>query len=135
MRKPEKKLDVHCGKQPYLVVKRGELWIADLTGLDAYNRKEVVLLILQNDTGNRFSPTTIAVLSATDDQEDDLFIETIYRKSSYGNLKIRLDLRQLSTIDKKGRLIERLGRVNGKALENIERKYSVLLGEASPALY
>ncbi|MDR7314897.1 type II toxin-antitoxin system PemK/MazF family toxin [Brevibacillus nitrificans] len=127
MMEMEKKASFRNGKQIQMFVKRGELWRADLSGLDAFNRREVILLILQNDMGNRFSPTSIAVLSAKEDQEDDQYIETIYRKTSYGFLKIRLDVCQLSTIDKRGRLIERLGRVNDRILENIERKYAVLL--------
>lgn len=123
----EKKANFRYGKQTQMLVKRGELWRADISGLDAFNRKEVILLILQNDMGNRFSPTSIAVLSATEDQEDDQYIETIYRRTSYGFLKIRLDVCQLTTFDKRGRLIDRLGRVNDRILENIERKYSMLL--------
>ncbi|MED0677703.1 type II toxin-antitoxin system PemK/MazF family toxin [Aneurinibacillus thermoaerophilus] len=125
--KIEKKATFYYQKKNHLVVKRGELWLANVMGLDPFNRKETILLILQNDIGNRFSPTTIAVLSATDDQEDGRFIETIYHKTSDGYSIIRLDVCLLTTVDKRGRLIERLGRVNDWSLEYIERKYSGLL--------
>ena len=110
-------------------VKRGDIYYADLSPVVGSEQGGVrPVLIVQNDTGNRFSPTVIA--AAITSQKDKTKLPThIQLNSSHSGLcrdSIVL-LEQIRTLDKR-RLKERMGRLDGKSMEQIDQALSVSFG-------
>ena len=89
-----------------LKVKRGQIYLAILNGIGCEQSGKRPVLILQNDVGNRFSPTTIIAPLTTSDKKKHLpvhvpvFSNRLFRKSM-------VLLEQVQVIDKKrlGKLI------------------------------
>lgn len=77
-------------------IRRGDIYLIKGEGIDYYGRNAVPALVLQNNRGNRFSPTTIMALA------------TLQREVHKGN--IVFDFLNISTIDK-GRIIKKIGTV------------------------
>lgn len=112
-------------------VKRGEIYYADLSPVVGSEQGGVrPVLIIQNDTGNRYSPTVIAaaITSRLDKTELPTHIGVAGGQSNCGlacNSVVLLE--QVRTIDKR-RLRERVGRLNDSEMRAVNTAISVSFG-------
>ena len=114
-------------------IKRGEIYYADLSpvvGSEQGGMRPV--LIVQNDVGNRYSPTVIA--AAITSQRDKSRLPTHIELES-GSCGLARDsivlLEQIRTIDKR-RLRERMGQIGDEAMADINQALSVSFGLTPP---
>lgn len=110
-------------------VKRGEVFYADLSPVVGSEQGGVrPVLIVQNDVGNRHSPTVIA--AAITSKQDKTNLPThIGIKAGTGGLtrdSVVL-LEQVRTIDKR-RLKERMGALDGQDMGKVDHAISVSFG-------
>ena len=110
-------------------VRRGEIYYADLrpvTGSEQGGIRPVV--ILQNDTGNRFSPTTIAAAITSRDEKHQLPTHIWIGSRFYG---LRQDsmilLEQVRTLDRR-RLRDYIGCLDKETMQAVDRGLTVSLG-------
>ena len=110
-------------------VRRGEIYYADLrpvTGSEQGGIRPVV--ILQNDTGNRFSPTTIAAAITSRDEKHQLPTHIWIGSRFYGlNRDSMILLEQLRTLDRK-RLRDYIGCLDKETMQAVDRGLTVSLG-------
>ncbi|WP_410799799.1 type II toxin-antitoxin system PemK/MazF family toxin [Lysinibacillus telephonicus] len=107
----------NCGNIPIM---RGDVWLANLEGLDPYQRGIVPVICMQNNIGNKYSPTTIVIVNSVKLRKDK-FTEKVSIKSNIGIQTYLFDCTLITTIDKK-RLIKPIIKVNKGKLLQIERK-------------
>ena len=111
-------------------VRRGEIYYADLSPVVGSEQGGVrPVLIVQNDTGNRHSPTVIAaaITSRTGKAKLPTHIELPGRSSGLPRDSIIL-LEQIRTLDKK-RLREKMGRVEDeKIMQQVDAAIAVSFG-------
>ena len=102
-------------------VKRGEIYYADLSPVVGSEQGGVrPVLIVQNDVGNRHSPTVIAAAITSQINKARLPTHIELSAQSYGLSKDSVVLlEQIRTIDKK-RLKERMGRVDDGMMTKID---------------
>ena len=109
-------------------IKRGEIYYADLSPVVGSEQGGVrPVLIVQNDVGNKYSPTVIA--AAITSQQDKSNLPTHINLSAGNGLQkdsIVL-LEQVRTIDKT-RLKEKMGRLDNRAMNMVDKAISVSLG-------
>ena len=102
-------------------VKRGDIFYADLSPVVGSEQGGVrPVLIVQNDTGNRHSPTVIAaaITSQTGKAKLPTHIELAARQFGLPKDSVIL-LEQIRTLDKK-RLREHMGRVDGPMMHRVD---------------
>lgn len=110
------------------MIKRGELYYADLSPVVGSEQGGVrPVLIVQNDVGNRYSPTIIAV--AVTSQMNKAKLPThIELDTTCGLPKDSVILtEQVRTLDKR-RLKDRIGILDDKAMERVNNALLVSLG-------
>ena len=108
-------------------VKRGEIYYADLSpviGSEQDGTRPV--LILQNDVGNRFSPTTI-VAPITSVQKKQAQPPHIVIDCEFLESKSTILLEQIRTIDKT-RLSDYLGQLSHEDIQQTNKAMAVSLG-------
>ncbi len=115
--------------------RRGDLYFADLGGSDRRMGSEQKgcrpVLILQNDTGNRHSPTTIAAILTTKRNKD--FPTHVTIKGCKGlKYDSTVCLEQLLTIDK-SRLGVYLGSLPQETMQQVDAALAVSLGMYAPS--
>ena len=111
-------------------VKRGEIYYADLSPVVGSEQGGVrPVLIIQNDTGNRYSPTVIAaaITSQTGKAKLPTHIELPVEEDCGLTRDSVVLLEQVRTLDKK-RLRERMGRVDERTMEKIDTAIAVSFG-------
>ena len=111
-------------------VKRGEIYYADLSPVVGSEQGGVrPVLIIQNDTGNRYSPTVIAaaITSQTGKAKLPTHIELPVEEDCGLTKDSVVLLEQVRTLDKK-RLRERMGRVDDRIMEKIDTGIAVSFG-------
>ena len=111
-----------------IMVKRGEIYYADLSPVVGSEQGGVrPVLIIQNDVGNRFSPTVIA--AAITSRMDKAKLPTHVELGQAKKLKKDsvLLLEQLRTIDKT-RLGARVGEVGAETMQKINNALLISLG-------
>ena len=110
-------------------IKRGELYYADLSPVIGSEQGGIrPVLVVQNDVGNKYSPTVIAaaVTSKIDKAKLPTHIELSARE--YGLTKDSVVLlEQIRTLDKT-RLKERIGQVSADKMRKINEALLVSLG-------
>jgi len=111
------------------MVKRGDIYFADLSpvvGSEQGGMRPV--LIVQNDTGNRHSPTVIAaaITSQTGKARLPTHIELSARGCGLSRDSVIL-LEQIRTIDK-SRLKERMGRLDEATMQAVDNAITVSFG-------
>lgn len=110
-------------------VKRGEIYYADLSPVFGSEQGGVrPVLVIQNDIGNKHSPTVIvgAVTSKMTKAKLPTHIEI--KRGQYGMVKDSVVLlEQLRTLDKK-RLKEKVGKIDDDTMEKINRALLISLG-------
>lgn len=113
-------------------VKRGEIYYADLSPVVGSEQGGVrPVLIVQNDVGNRFSPTVIA--AAITSQREKTKLPTHIEIESVGcglSKDSVVLLEQIRTIDKK-RLKERMGMLDTGSMYQVDNALSVSFGLSS----
>ena len=111
-------------------VKRGEIYYADLSPVVGSEQGGVrPVLIIQNDTGNRYSPTVIAaaITSQTGKARLPTHIELPVEQECGLTRDSLVLLEQVRTLDKR-RLRERMGRVDDRVMEKIDTAIAVSFG-------
>lgn len=115
-----------------LIVKKGDLFFADLSPVVGSEQGGVrPVLVVQNDVGNKYSPTIIvaAVTSQTGKAKLPTHVQLEATQGGLSKNSVVL-LEQLRTIDKQ-RLKERIGSLNEKQIPDVEKALSVSLGIAN----
>lgn len=110
-------------------VKRGDIYYADLSPVVGSEQGGVrPVLIVQNDMGNRHSPTVIAaaITSQTDKAKLPTHIEVESNNCGLAKNSIVL-LEQIRTIDKR-RLKEKMGRLDDTSMQQVNGALSVSFG-------
>ena len=112
-----------------MIVHRGEIYYADLSPVVGSEQGGVrPVLIVQNDVGNKFSPTVIA--AAITSQKDKANLPTHIAVNAQGSGLIKdsiILLEQVRTLDKR-RLRERMGNLAPDDMNRINRALSVSFG-------
>ena len=113
------------------MVKRGDIYYADLSpviGSEQGGMRPV--LIIQNDTGNRHSPTVIAAAITSQIGKARLPTHIELEAQSVGlNRDSVVLLEQIRTIDK-SRLRERMGRLDEQTMTAVDSALAVSFGLA-----
>ena len=112
------------------VVKRGDIYYADLSPVVGSEQGGVrPVLIIQNDTGNRYSPTVIAaaITSQTGKARLPTHIDLPVADSQGLAKDSVVLLEQVRTLDKR-RLREHMGRVDERMMEKIDTAIAVSFG-------
>lgn len=110
-------------------VKRGEIYYADLSPVVGSEQGGIrPVLIVQNDVGNRHSPTVIAaaITSQRDKSKLPTHIEVSANKCGLAKDSIVL-LEQIRTIDKK-RLKDRMGELDLTSMNKVNTALSISFG-------
>lgn len=111
------------------MIKRGELYYADLSPVVGSEQGGVrPILIVQNDTGNKYSPTIIAaaVTSKLDKAKLPTHIELSAKEFGLPKDSVIL-LEQIRTLDKK-RLKERIGELSSSKMQKVNVALLISLG-------
>ncbi len=109
-------------------IKRGELYYADLSPVVGSEQGGVrPVLVVQNNVGNRYSPTVIAA-AVTSKQNKAKLPTHIELPSSFGLAKDSVILlEQIRTLDKK-RLKERIGELPDDTMSLVNKAILISLG-------
>ena len=113
----------------FMLVKRGEIYYADLSpvvGSEQGGMRPV--LIVQNDVGNRHSPTVIAAAITSQKDKSKLPTHISINANQCGLAKDSIVLlEQVRTLDKQ-RLKERMGELDGGSMSKVDNALSVSFG-------
>ena len=112
-----------------MIVHRGEIYYADLSPVVGSEQGGVrPVLIVQNDVGNKFSPTVIA--AAITSQKDKANLPTHIAVNAHGSGLITdsiILLEQVRTLDKH-RLREKMGRLDAESMGRVDQALSISFG-------
>lgn len=112
-----------------LIVKRGDVYFADLSPVVGSEQGGVrPVLIIQNDIGNRFSPTVVVAAITAQIQKAKLPTHVEIAADRYGferNSVILLE--QIRTIDKQ-RLTDKITHLDEEMMRNVEDALQISLG-------
>ncbi|HOK62941.1 MAG TPA: type II toxin-antitoxin system PemK/MazF family toxin [Soehngenia sp.] len=115
-----------------MIVKRGEIYYADLSPVVGSEQGGVrPILIIQNDVGNKYSPTVIVAAITSQINKARLPTHVEITAQDFGLPKDSVVLlEQIRTIDKK-RLREKVGKFDDEMMKKIDEalKISVGLGD------
>ena len=111
------------------MIKRGELYYADLSPVVGSEQGGVrPILIVQNDTGNKFSPTVIAAAVTSKIGKAKLPTHIELNADQFGLTKDSVILlEQIRTLDKK-RLKERIGELSPITMKKVNVALLISLG-------
>ena len=110
-------------------IKRGEIYYADLSPVVGSEQGGVrPVLIIQNNVGNRYSPTVIAAAITSQRDKTKLPTHISVEASDCGLAKDSIVLlEQVRTIDKQ-RLKEKMGTLDGASMGMVDNALSVSFG-------
>lgn len=110
-------------------IKRGDIYYADLSPVIGSEQGGIrPVLIVQNDVGNRFSPTVIAAAITSQQTKAKLPTHIAIGAQTSGLSKDSVVLlEQVRTIDKR-RLKEKMGTVSENSMKEINNAISVSFG-------
>ena len=111
------------------MVKRGDIFYADLSPVVGSEQGGVrPVLIVQNDTGNRHSPTVIAAAITSQMGKARLPTHIELSAQNYGLSRDSVILlEQIRTIDK-SRLRERMGKLDNDTMTKVDNAIAVSFG-------
>ncbi len=112
-----------------MIVKRGDVFFADLSPVVGSEQGGVrPVLILQNDIGNRFSPTVIVAAITAQIQKAKLptHVEIDAEKYGFERDSVIL-LEQIRTIDKQ-RLTDKITHLDNEMMEKVDEALKISLG-------
>lgn len=108
-------------------IKRGEVYYADLNPVRGSEQGGIrPVVIVQNDTGNRFSPTTI-VAALTSITKKHTLPTHVAVDCDFLEKKSIVLLEQIRTIDK-SRLTDYLGSLNNETMDRIDQAIEISFG-------
>lgn len=110
-------------------IKRGELYYADLSPVVGSEQGGVrPVLVVQNDVGNKYSPTVIAAAVTSKINKAKLPTHIELPSNMYGLQKDSVILlEQIRTLDKR-RLKERIGELNENTMSRVDKAILISLG-------
>ncbi len=110
-------------------IKRGDIFYADLSPVVGSEQGGVrPVLIVQNDIGNKYSPTVIAAAITSQEMKTDLPTHISIASGTSGLPKNSVVLlEQIRTLDKK-RLREKRGSADNNAMNKINDALSISFG-------
>ena len=110
-------------------IERGELYYADLSPVVGSEQGGLrPVLIIQNDVGNKYSPTVIAAAVTSRINKAKLPTHIELSAIDYGLSKDSVVLlEQIRTLDKR-RLKEKIGSLDDKCMENVNHALLISLG-------
>ncbi|WP_041581698.1 type II toxin-antitoxin system PemK/MazF family toxin [Salisediminibacterium selenitireducens] len=112
-----------------MMVKRGDVYFADLSPVVGSEQGGVrPVLIIQNDIGNRFSPTVIVAAITAQIQKAKLptHVEIDAKKNGFDRDSVIL-LEQIRTIDKQ-RLTDKITHLDEKTMAKVDEALRVSIG-------
>lgn len=112
-----------------MIVKRGDVYFADLSPVVGSEQGGVrPVLIIQNDIGNRFSPTVIVAAITAQIQKAKLPTHVEIDAKSYGfDRDSVILLEQIRTIDKQ-RLTDKITHLDEEMMEKVNEAIQISLG-------
>lgn len=112
-----------------MIVKRGDIYYADLSPVVGSEQGGVrPVLIIQNDVGNKYSPTVIAAAITSRINKAKMPTHIELSAAEYGlNKDSVVLLEQIRTIDKK-RLREKIGRLDNELMDKVNNALSISFG-------
>lgn len=115
-----------------MTIKRGDIFYADLSPVVGSEQGGVrPVLIVQNDVGNRYSPTVIAAAITSQHDKTELPTHIKVNAVSSGLAKDSIVLlEQVRTIDKR-RLKEKMGTLDTRSMGEVDLALSVSFGLSS----
>ena len=110
-------------------VHRGDIYYADLSPVVGSEQGGVrPVLIVQNDVGNRFSPTVIAAAITSQQTKANLPTHITLNAVDSGLARDSIVLlEQVRTLDKH-RLKERMGRLDDNSMDQVDHALSISFG-------
>ncbi len=112
-----------------MTIKRGELYYADLSPVVGSEQGGIrPVLVVQNDVGNKYSPTVIAAAVTSKINKAKLPTHIELPSSTYGLVRDSVILlEQIRTLDKR-RLKERIGELNEQTMSKVDKAILISLG-------
>lgn len=112
-----------------MVMKRGDIFYADLSPVIGSEQGGVrPVLIIQNDIGNRYSPTVIVSAITSQINKAKLPTHIEIKAEDFGLLKDSVILlEQIRTIDKK-RLREKIGKLDDELMVKVNEGLFISIG-------
>ena len=109
-------------------IKRGDIYYADLSPVVGSEQSGIrPILVIQNDIGNKFSPTIIGV-PITSKAKVSMPTHILIEGNKYGLDKDSIILaEQIRTLDK-SRLKDKVGKLDKKVLEQVKRAIEISCG-------
>lgn len=114
-----------------MIIKRGDIYYADLSPVIGSEQGGVrPVLVVQNDIGNKYSPTVIAAAITSQINKAKLPTHIEISAQDYGLQKDSVILlEQIRTIDKK-RLKEKIGHLDDELMDKVNEALSISFGLA-----
>ena len=111
-----------------IVVKRGEIFYADLSPVIGSEQGGIrPVIIIQNDIGNRYSPTVIIAAITSQINKAKLPIHVEISSEEYGlNRDSVVLLEQIRTLDKR-RLKEKIGHMTESDMKKVDKALAISL--------
>lgn len=112
-----------------MIVKRGDIYYADLSPVVGSEQGGIrPVLVIQNDIGNKYSPTVIAAAITSQINEAKMPTHIELAAKDYGlNKDSVILLEQIRTIDKR-RLREKIGRIDDGLMASVNNALSISFG-------
>ena len=116
-------------KEVDMTIKRGELYYADLSPVVGSEQGGIrPVLVVQNDVGNKYSPTVIAAAVTSKINKAKLPTHIELPSNTYGLQKDSVILlEQIRTLDKR-RLKERIGELSETTMNRVDNAILISLG-------
>ena len=110
-------------------MKRGEIYYADLSPVVGSEQGGIrPVLVIQNDIGNKYSPTVIAAAITSQINKAKMPTHIELAAKDYGlNKDSVILLEQIRTIDKR-RLREKIGRIDDGLMASVNNALSISFG-------
>ena len=112
-----------------MIIKRGDMYYADLSPVVGSEQGGVrPVLIIQNDVGNKYSPTVIAAAITSQTTTNRLPTHIKLDSHEFGLMKNSVVLaEQIRTIDK-SRLMEKIGQVDETVMGQVNSALGISFG-------
>ena len=112
-----------------MIVKRGDIYYADLSPVVGSEQGGIrPVLVIQNDIGNKYSPTVIAAAITSQINKAKMPTHIELAAKDYGlNKDSVILLEQIRTIDKR-RLREKIGRIDDGLMASVHNALSISFG-------
>ena len=112
-----------------MLIRRGDIYYADLSPVIGSEQGGVrPVLVVQNDVGNKYSPTVIAAAVTSQINKAKMSTHIEIKADEYGLAKDSVILlEQVRTIDKK-RLKDKIGKLDDELMSQVNEALSISFG-------